>query len=132
MNLHAISDWEDHITAGRKYLKTACNGPARPAVFNNELIFQVASMAIERLIVGLSQFHHRMPVDHTLSGLVAELAPICAMPNDLAERIRAIEVIDDMCSLSPTPRTPPSQTAVQEILAVGREVQAFVDGKIGY
>lgn len=131
MSVQAISDWDDHITAGHNYLKTACNGLARPSVFNDELVFQLASMAIERLIVGLSQFHHRMPVDHTLSGLVAELAPICAIPKDLADRIRAIETIDDMCSLSPAQRIPPNQTAVQEVLAVGREVQDFVDGKIG-
>jgi hypothetical protein len=131
MQLSSISNWDDHITAGRKYLKTASNGRSRPAVFNNELVFQLAAMAIERFIVGLSQYHHRMPVDHTLAGLVAELGPVCPMSTDLADRIKGIEIIDDMCSLSPAIRIPPGQTAVREILAVCHEVQDFVDAHLG-
>lgn len=88
-------------------------------------------MAIERFVVGLSQYHHRMPVDHTLAGLVAELGPVCPMSTDLADRIKGIEIIDDMCSLSPAIRIPPGKTAVREILAVCHEVQEFVDAHIG-
>ena len=131
MEFQAISNWDDHITAGRKYSKTARNGLSRPAVFNNELVFQLAAMAIERFIVGLTQYHHRMPVDHTLSGLVAELIPVCPLSTDLADRIKGIEIVDDMCSLSPAIRIPPGKTAVQEILAVCHEVQDFVDAHIG-
>lgn len=131
MTFQAISNWDDQITAGRKYLKTANNGLSRPAVFNNELVFQLAAMAIERFIVGLSQYHHRMPVDHTLSGLVSELAPVCPMSTELADRIKGLEIIDDMCTLSPAYRMPPGKAAVQEILAVGGEVQDFVDGHVG-
>jgi hypothetical protein len=37
-------------------------------VFNNELIFQRAAMAIEKLMVGVFQYYHQMPFDHTLDG----------------------------------------------------------------
>jgi hypothetical protein len=70
MQMQSITGWQDHILAGRQYLKTASKGLSRPAVFNNELIFQLAAMAIEKLMVGVCQYHQQMPVDHTLSGLV--------------------------------------------------------------
>jgi hypothetical protein len=126
MQIQPISDWQTHIAAGRQYLKTAANGRDRPAVFNNELIFQLAAMAIEKLIVGISQYHHQMPADHTLSGLVAELALVCPLDPALADRIRRIEAIDDMCALSVDHRQPPGDADISEILAVGREVAHFV------
>lgn len=130
MIFQSITGWDDHIAAGRKYLKTAGNGRSRPSVFNNELIFQLAAMAIEKLIVGVSQYHRQVPVDHTLSGLVEGLEAVCPMEADLAGRIRRIEAMDDMCSLSVAHRQPPEDADVQEILAVGSEVARFVDKSI--
>jgi hypothetical protein len=127
VQIQSIVGWQAHIMDGRKYLKTASNGLSRPAVFNNELIFQLAAMAIEKLIVGVSQYHHQMPFDHTLSGLVEGLAPICAMETDLADRIKVIEQIDDMCSLAPVLRSAPSDMDIQQILDVGRQVASFAE-----
>ena len=123
--LESITGWHNHILAGRKYLKTASNGQSRPAVFNNELIFQLAAMAIENLIVGVSQYHHQMPADHTLSGLVEALSTVCPMETELADRIKAIEQIDDMCALTPVHRSVPGDMAIQGILDVGRQVAGF-------
>ena len=127
MQIQSITGWQDHILAGQEYLKTATNGVSRPAVFNNELIFQMAAMAIEKLIVGMAHYHHQMPADNTLSGLVAALSEICPMDPELADRIRQIETVDDMCALTVEHREPPGDDTIREILAVGREVADFVD-----
>jgi len=127
MQIQSITGWQDHILAGREYLKTASNGVCRPAVFNNELIFQMAAMAIEKLIVGMAHYHHQMPADHTLSGLVAALSEVCPIDPGLADRIRQIETVDDMCALTVEQRKPPGDTTIREILAVGREVACFVE-----
>ncbi len=55
MSVQAISDWNDHITAGHKYLKTACNGLARRSVFNDELVFQLASLVSWSVKRGLTR-----------------------------------------------------------------------------
>ncbi len=127
MQLQPITDWQDHITAGRQYLQTAVKGRCRPAVFNNELIFQLAAMAVEKFIVGLVHYHQQMPADHTLSGLAADLAEVCPLNASLAARIRHIETVDDMCALTVKHRDPPEDADIQEILAVGQEVERFVD-----
>lgn len=125
MPIQSITGWHEHILAGSKYLKTATNGRSRSGVFNNELIFQLAAMAIENFIVGVSQYHRQMPVDHTLSGLVEALSPVCPMEAELADRIKAIEQIDDMCALTPVHRSVPSDMAIHGILEVGRQVAGF-------
>ena len=121
----SITDWHDHVRAGLKYVKTAGNGLSRRAVFNNELIFQLAAMGIEKIMVGISQYYGQMPSDHTLSGLVDALEDVCALDDDLAGMIRRVEKMDDMCTLSPERRTPPGDMEVQMALLVGREVAAF-------
>lgn len=127
---HPISGWQDHIVAGRQYLNAAGNGRRRPAVFNNELVFQMSAMAIEKLIAGLCQYHRRMPNDHTLTGLVAGLDTVCPMAPKLARRITLLEIRDDMCALSVSHRQPPSDTDIEEILSVGRAVSRFVDSHV--
>lgn len=126
MQIQAITGWRDHITAGCQYLKTAGNGLSRRAVFNNELIFQLAAMAIEKLLVGVCQYHRQMPTDHTLSGLVEALAAVCPLEADLAGTIKRVEAIDDMCSLTSDHRVPPGDRDVQRILTAGRQVARFV------
>ena len=130
MLLQPFTDWQTHITAGRQYLQAAFNGRRRPAVFNNELIFQLAAMAIENLAVGLLHYHRKMPFDHTLFGLVVELAAVCPLDTTLAERIRRIEAMDDMCALTAEHRRPPKDALIREILAVGREVEHFVNRRV--
>lgn len=126
----SITDWRDHLQAGCQYLQTARNGLQRRPVFNNELIFQLAAMAIEKIIVGICQYHGRMPTDHTLSGLVDALGEVCPMEDDLAGRIKRIDDIDDMCSLTPAQRIPPGDLDIQAILLVGREMACFAEAHI--
>lgn len=123
--LPSISDWQDHVQAGMQYLKTASNGLNRRAVFNNELIFQLTAMAIEKIIVGICQYHGQMPTDHTLSGLVEALAPVCPLNDDLAGMIRRVEQVDDMCSLRPEHRIPPGDVEIEIALLTGRELTCF-------
>ncbi len=123
-------DWQDHIDSGRKYLKTACNGLDRPSVFNNELIYHLTAMAIEKLLVGVFQYHHQMPADHTLDGLVNDLADICPLDQDLAERIKDLGRFDDMCPLVPVNRAIPNDMQIKAMLAIGRQVADFAMNQV--
>ena len=125
MQIQSITGWQEHILAGREYVKTASRGVSRPAVFNKELIFQLAAMGIEKTLAGLCQYHHQMPCDHTLSGMVGELTDVCIVEPDLVERIQRIERVDDICSLTPRRRIPPNDAEIREVLAVGEAVVRF-------
>ena len=120
-----ILDWQDHIDTGCKYLNTARNGLKRPSVFNNELIYHLTAMAIEKLLVGVYQFHKQMPADHTLGGLVDDLASFCYLDKDLGERIKDLARFDDMCPLVPVNRTIPSDAQIKAMLVVGTQVSEF-------
>ena len=126
MSEHAsILNWEENIDSGHKYLKTASNGQARPTVFTPELTYQLTAMAIEKLLVGISQYHKQMPTDHTLEGLVEGLALVCPLGKDMGDGIKALWQFDDMCSLEPANRHIPTGGEVQWMLALAREVETF-------
>lgn len=118
-------DWQDHINAGQQYLKTAHNGLKRPSVFNNTLIYQLVAMAIEKLLVGVYQYHHQMPVDHTLDGLVDDLTTISPLDQDLADRIKGFGRFDDMCPIIPVGRHLPDDIEIKAVLAAGRQVADY-------
>ena len=126
-----ILDWRDHLEDGRQYLKTACNGRARPTVFTPELIYNLTAMAIEQLLVGLWQYHHQMPGDHTLEGLVDGLDSICPLEKELAEGVKALGRFDDMCPLVPVNRHLPTDLEIQGMLALARQVAAFAGQQVG-
>jgi len=130
MNPSTDLDWQAHIIAGRQYLTAAGKGLARPAVFNNELIYQLTAMAVEKLLVGVFQYHRRMPSDHTLDGLVDELAQFCPLDKALADRIKALGRFDDMCPLVPVNRRIPTDREIRSILEVGRQVAAFAGQRV--
>jgi len=121
----AALDWQSHIDAGQSYLKTAQSGLKRPSVFNNALIYQITTMAVEQLLIGVYQFHNQMPADHTLEGLVDDLTAICPIEKELADHIKAIGQFDDMCPLVPVNRRIPDDTEIQSILSVGHQVAAY-------
>lgn len=120
-------DWQGHIAAGRNYLKTAVNGLARPSVFTNALVYHLTAMAIEHLLAGVYFFHRKMPLDHTLDGLVDGLASFCPLDTHLAESIKCLGQYDDMCPLVPVRRVVPDDMAIRAILAVGKQVAGFVE-----
>ncbi len=130
MDHEPVLDWREHIAAGRQYLKTAGNGLSRPAVFTNELVYQLTAMAVERLLVGLFQYHRLLPADHTLDGLVDELAGICPLDEKLAHSIKRLGRYDDMCPLTPVKRVVPDDAEIREILTVGQKVAAFVEQQV--
>ena len=130
MEMPSITGWEGHLTQGIKYLRTARRGHHRPAVFNNELVFQLAAMGIEHLMAGMCQYHRQMPTDHTLSGLVTALAGVCPLDAELTRRIGMIEAAEGICSLSATLRPSPGNELVEAILDVGQDLVMFAKQKL--
>ena len=120
-------DWQAHLSAGRRYLKTAINGQSRTTVFSNQLIYQLTAMAIEHLLVGVYQYYKKMPIDHTLDGLVDGLDAVCPLDPNLADSIKTIGRYDDMCPLVPPKQSVPNDLQIKAILAVGKQVVGFTE-----
>ena len=125
MAIRPLIDWRRHLDDGRRYLKTAVNGQARPAVFTPELTFQLTAMAVEKFLVGLWQYQGQMPGDHTLEGLADGLNQFCPMDEDLVRRIKELGQVDPMCALAPVCRKLPTQAEIRMMLETGLQVEKY-------
>lgn len=128
--MNSSMDWRGHFEAGEKFLQTALNGRLKKSVFTNELIFQITLLAIENLLVGIWQYHGRMPTDHTMSGLAGGLEDFCPMDGDLSAAIMELELDENMCALVPTTPTVFDEDKISRVTAIGRQVFQFAQSRL--
>ena len=124
------SDWYDYVVAGIKYLKTAVKGRNRPSVFTNELTYNLITLAVEKLLVGLSLHHGNPPEHHRLDGLVNTVTQIEPMDADLIKKVEGIDSYQDLCSLEVYSRPVPNDMEIKAMLEIAKEVERFVKQSI--
>ncbi len=124
------SDWYDHVVAGIQYLKVAANGQSRPNVFTNELTYNLITLAVEKLLVGLLLHHGKMPQHHRLESLVLEVAEMEPIDAILIKNIKDMENYQDLCSLEANSCSIPNDMEIQAMLKIGKEVEHFVKHRI--
>jgi hypothetical protein len=124
------SDWYDHVVAGIQYLKTVVKGQSRPSVFTNELKYNLITLAVEKLLVGLSFHHGKLPEHHRLDGLVDAVAQMDPMDPELVKRVKALDGYQELCSLEIYSRPIPNDVEIQAMLKTAKEVEHFVKQSI--
>ena len=126
-----MDEWIDYIQEGRQFLKTARNGQKRKTVFTNEIVYNLIGLSLEKMMVGLCMSYGHMPADHTLTGIVSELNELCPMEASLAEEIRAMDRIQDLCALDMKTFCSVSDGQITQMLSLTERVAEFVNQTIG-
>ncbi len=121
-----MDEWIEYIQEGRQFLQTARNGQKRKTVFTNELVYNLIGLSLEKMLVGLCMRHGHMPADHTLAGIVSELNDLCPLEASLAEEIRAMDRIQDLCALDMKTFCSVSDRQITQLLSLNERVAAFV------
>ena len=122
-----MSEGAEFIHEGYQYLNTARNGSKRKEVFNNELIFNLIGLSVEKFLVGLCLEHGHMPADHTLAGIVVETHRLCPMEETLVKAIHMMDRVQDLCSLDVKNSCIVSDLQIENLLAMNEQVAAFVN-----
>jgi len=121
-----MNEWSAFVHEGHQYLKTARNGHQRKEVFNNELVFNLIGLSIEKLLVGLCMHRGHMPMDHTLAGIVSETNQLCPMEASLTTAIAMMNRVQDLCSLDVDSRCVVDDGQIENLLAMNERVASFV------
>ena len=124
------SDWYDHVVAGIQYLKTAVKGQSRPEVFTNELTYNLIALSLEKLLVGLSLYHGKIPQHHRLDSLVQAVAKIEPMEAELIKNIQALDDYQNICSLEVYQLPVPNDLEIRSMFEIAGEVEHFVKQSI--
>jgi hypothetical protein len=124
------SDWYDYIVAGIQYLKTAFKGQSRPEVFTNELTYNLITLSMEKLLVGLALYHGKPPNHHCLGSLAQEVAKVEPMRIQMMKNIQTIADYQDLCSLEVGHLKIPNDIEIGNMLAAAKKVESFVKQSI--
>ena len=119
--------WDFYYEEGKRFYLTAHNSyKGKGKSFNNELLFNIISMSMERLLVSLLLYNNKMPLSETVSGLIRELGDIVSWPEELRKKVRLLNRFVYLCSLEPTPMKIPNNEEMVEIMDIARELKELV------
>ena len=126
----SLTDWPDHFKHGLRYMDIARKGCGKPEVFSNDLILQLTAMAVENILVSIYQYHGQLPADHTLSGLVENMAGFCPVTVVVCNLVKQIESYDDLCCLISTRRKSLSNDDISSLLKNGMHLVQFAQRRL--
>lgn len=122
----AIDDWQQYRLHGGQYLALAERAHAsRNRIFTPEILYNLITMAIEKMVMGALMRIGRLPDNHTMHDLVAALEqwlPL-ALAGDLAEGLRRLDAYQDICDPYAGSFTPPTATEIEAMLAIARRLE---------
>lgn len=98
----------------------------RPA----NLVFNIASMALERYLVAICDLHCITPENHDYACLMNAVETVMDFPSLLNQDIRALDKVFGLCSLEATPYGDPKTADASRILILCGQVRALLDGAI--
>ena len=89
--------WQEFMTEGDAYLKTATGGAKRPGIFTPEILYNLLAMAIEKHFMAALVFKGTLADNHTFTDLINSAKDICPLSEAVAEELLALEVYQNIC-----------------------------------
>lgn len=98
----------------------------RPA----NLVFNIASMALERYLVALCDLHCVTPENHDYACLMSAVETVMDFPAALNQDIRALDDVFGLCSLEVNPHGDPKAADASRILVLCGKVREILANAI--
>ncbi|MBM9614780.1 hypothetical protein JWJ90_10840 [Desulfobulbus rhabdoformis] len=129
INTHSIENYEEFKTEGLQYLQLAENAFAKKKkAFTTEILYNIAAMAIEKLVMSSLMEIGRLPYNHTMHDLVDALEKW--MPETvvgIADAIRALDSYQDICDPDAISTITPTVGEIEHMLGLARTLQSRLD-----
>lgn len=126
-----LSGCRDFLKEGDDYLRVVHTSGHRPELFTPEIVFNVLSMSLEKLIMALVTHSGCLPENHTFR----ELSEACHAVEPLDERDRELLIsLDDhnnLCSLEVFQQILPNKERMSAFIALAERFQALAHQRLG-
>lgn len=93
------------------------------------LVFNIASVALERYLVALCDLYGAAPRNHNYITLMKDVEKLVEIPKDLNRRIKAMDWIFGICSIDEYRHPNPDASDMENVLVLCDEVQKLFDKK---
>ncbi|SDF96922.1 HEPN domain-containing protein [Methanolobus vulcani] len=96
---------------------------------DHSVVFNVASLALERYLVALCYLHDMEPYNHNYTCLMDTVEMFMKVPEELNKEIRSLDKIFDICTLDDYFHGDPEVSDMERILVMCEEVEGLFDQK---
>jgi hypothetical protein len=121
-------DWVFYFNEGISLHNTAKKSLSNPdSKFNNELLFNILSMSMERLLISVMLQNKKVPYSETISGLMRETKAFLTWPEELSKNVLWLNRFVYLCSLDPNPLKIPNDEEICRILQIASEIKELIE-----
>lgn len=89
--------WNEFYSQGISYMQTAEKSIYRPKIFTPVIIYNISSIAIEKLLMGACLFGRMMPYSHTLSGMADFAKDVVGLDEKLVDDMNTMDGMQLIC-----------------------------------
>jgi hypothetical protein len=112
------------------YLKTLERSLVRKSKFSNELLYQIAAMSIEKMLVAFLASHEINATHHTPMALIYEANTVEQMPDHIVETAKLIGRFESICSVSGFGYKIPNNEELKEMILGLVVIKNYVSERI--
>ncbi|MDI3485623.1 MAG: hypothetical protein PWQ44_852 [Methanolobus sp.] len=94
---------------------------------DHSVVFNVASLALERYLVALCYLHDMEPYNHNYTCLMDTVEMFMEVPEELNKEIRSLDEIFDICTLDDYFHGDPEVSDMERVLSMCERVEGLFD-----
>jgi HEPN domain-containing protein len=94
---------------------------------DHSVVFNVASLALERYLVALCYLHDMEPYNHNYTCLMDTVEMFMEVPEELNKEIRSLDEIFDICTLDDYFHGDPEVSDMERVLSMCERVEELFD-----
>jgi hypothetical protein len=127
-----ISGWEDFLTDGSGYFKTAVGALVKQReVFTPPILYNLVAMAIEKFVMAALMRYGAMPYNHTMRDLVEAMEETFpGAVTDMKDELLSLDKYQEICDLEGFAISPPGMEKIPAMLDLAGRVKSLVTGNI--
>lgn len=117
--------FENDFKDGEAYYKRALQ--FRDAAQPHSLVFNVASVALERYLVALCELHGEEPMNHNFITLMITVDKLMPVPRELSKQVKSLDQIFGICFLEDYYHGTPEIADAERVLKMCEDVKKLFD-----
>jgi hypothetical protein len=126
--LQAIRGWEEFLSDGQGYLRTATKAHQKgKSTFTPEILYNLIAMAIEKFVMAALMQRGTMPYNHTMTDLVEAMETTFPGKIDrLSQGLLEMDKYQEICDLDGFKITPPGKEKIAGMLNLADQLHLLV------
>jgi hypothetical protein len=128
---HSISGHLGFLKEGNAYLKTVTNAHKRPEVFSPEIVFNLLSMSIEKLMMSILMYSGCLPDNHTFFDLANAYHAVDVLEPEMKDLLLSLDSHNNLCSMDAFHQTIPNPETLHTFLELARKFQGIAMSRMG-